>query len=108
MIPLAMVNATDLTVVLRDEPGGLARVAEVAVSAGVHLRGIAGFTGDEHGFVHALVDTSDVQAVTDAKTDDAFEVLVAPGERAMDVFHHPYAYRAVREERGPSTLVRTT
>ena len=46
--------------------------------------------------------------VADAKTDDAFEVLVAPGERAMDVFHHPYAYRAVREERGPSTLVRTT
>ena len=47
-------------------------------------------------------------AVADAKTDDAFEVLVAPGERAMDVFHHPYAYRAVREERGSSTLVRTT
>ena len=47
-------------------------------------------------------------AVTDAKTDDAFEVLVAPGERAMDVFHHPYAYRAVREQRGSSTLVHTT
>jgi hypothetical protein len=47
-------------------------------------------------------------AVADAKTDDAFEVLVAPGERALDVFHHPYAYRAVREERGSSTLVRTT
>ncbi len=46
-------------------------------------------------------------AVTDAKTDDAFEVVVAPGERALDVFHHPFAYRAVREERS-ATLVRTT
>lgn len=84
MIPVAMVNATDLTVVLRDEPGGLARVAEVAVTAGVHLRGLAGFTGDEHGFVHALVDTSDVQAVTAAlkqariKVADSREVLVVP------------------------------
>lgn len=47
-------------------------------------------------------------AVTDSKTDDAFEVLVAPGERAMDVFHHPYAYRAVREDRSGARLVHTT
>ena len=47
-------------------------------------------------------------AVTDAKTEDAFEVVVAPGERALDVFHHPFAYRAVREERRPATLVQTT
>lgn len=47
-------------------------------------------------------------AVADAKTDDAFEVVVAPGERALDVFHHPYAYRAVREQKRPSTLVPTT
>jgi hypothetical protein len=46
-------------------------------------------------------------SVADAKTDDAFEVVVAPGERALDVFHHPFAYRAVREERS-ATLVRTT
>jgi hypothetical protein len=46
-------------------------------------------------------------SVVDAKTDDAFDVVVAPGERALDVFHHPYAYRAVREDR-KATLVRTT
>ena len=46
-------------------------------------------------------------SVADAKTDDAFEVVVLPGERALDVFHHPFAYRAVREERS-ATLVRTT
>lgn len=79
-----MVNATDLTVVLRDEPGGLARISEVAVAAGVQLRGLAAFTGDEHGFVHALVDNGDVKTVTDAfkhaklKVADTREVLVVP------------------------------
>ena len=47
-------------------------------------------------------------AVTDAKTDDAFEIVVGPGERALDVFHHPFAYAAVRDRRQPSTLVSTT
>jgi hypothetical protein len=34
--------------------------------------------------------------VDDRKGGDAFEILVAPGERAMDVFTHPFAYRATR------------
>ncbi|MDA0170186.1 hypothetical protein OJ998_13900 [Solirubrobacter taibaiensis] len=46
--------------------------------------------------------------VADAKNDDAFDIVVGPGERALDVFHHPFAYRAVREQRGSSTLVSTT
>ena len=47
---------TDLTVVMRDQPGELARLGEVAMAAGVHLRGLAAFTGDGRGFVHVLVD----------------------------------------------------
>jgi hypothetical protein len=35
-------------------------------------------------------------AVADAKTGDAFTVEVRDGERALDVFHHPYAYAAWR------------
>lgn len=38
-------------------------------------------------------------SVTDEQQDDAFDVVVAPGESPMDVFHHPFAYRAVREVR---------
>jgi hypothetical protein len=51
---------TDLTVVMRDQPGQLAQLGEVTVAAGVHLRGLAAFTGDGRGFVHALVDDGDV------------------------------------------------
>ena len=73
---------TDLTVVMQDQPGELARIAEVAVSAGVHLRGLAAFTGDGRGFVHVLVDDDDVAAVRQAlktahiKIADQQEVLV--------------------------------
>ena len=35
-------------------------------------------------------------AVDDTKTGDSFEVDVLAGERALDVFHHPYAYAALR------------
>ena len=74
---------TDLTVVLADEPGALARMGEVAVAAGVHLRGLAAFTGDGRGFVHALVDDGDVDAAKQAfkqakmKVADTRDVLVA-------------------------------
>jgi hypothetical protein len=35
-------------------------------------------------------------ALMDARTGDGFEVTVASGERPLDVFHHPFAYAAVR------------
>ncbi len=34
-------------------------------------------------------------AVDDAKTGEAFSVEVPEGGRAMDVFHHPYAYASL-------------
>ena len=37
---------TDVAVVLRNQPGELARLGEVLVAAGVQLRGLAAFTGD--------------------------------------------------------------
>ena len=41
-------------------------------------------------------------AVRDAKTGDAFELPVQERERALEVFHHPYAY-AARCETAAST-----
>jgi len=83
-----MLNATDLTVVVDNEPGALARLGEVAVSAGVHLRGLAAFTGDGRGFVHALVDRDDVatakqalkrEGIGVADTRDVLVVELGPG-----------------------------
>ena len=35
-------------------------------------------------------------AVNDTKTGETFEVPIDNGDRALDVFHHPYAYAASR------------
>ncbi|MGH8967466.1 MAG: ACT domain-containing protein, partial [Actinomycetes bacterium] len=48
--------ATDLTVILDNRPGELARLGEAAGAAGVNIRGMAAFTGEGKGVVHVLVD----------------------------------------------------
>jgi hypothetical protein len=35
-------------------------------------------------------------AVADAANDDYFELVLDEDERALDVFHHPYAHAAAR------------
>jgi hypothetical protein len=46
----------DLTVILADRPGELARLGEVTGAAGVNIRGLAAFTGEGRGVIHVLVD----------------------------------------------------
>jgi hypothetical protein len=70
---------TDLTVILQDRPGELARLGELAGSAGVNIQGLAAFTGENGGVVHVLVDDDCVPAARGAFKDalaDVREVLV--------------------------------
>jgi hypothetical protein len=73
---------TDLTVILHDKPGELARVGEVTGEAGVHIRGMAAFTGEGRGVVHVLVDDGEVARAISAlrtaqlRVADEREVLV--------------------------------
>jgi uncharacterized protein (DUF952 family) len=55
------------------------------ISDGIHVR-----------LLWSKQDDRVAVAVDDAKTGDAFTVEVRNGERALDVFHHPYAYAALR------------
>ncbi|MCI0633471.1 MAG: ACT domain-containing protein [Actinobacteria bacterium] len=48
--------ATDLSVSLPDEPGGLAKAAGALGAAGVNIEGLAGLGGGGHGHVHLLVE----------------------------------------------------
>jgi hypothetical protein len=61
---------TDLTVILSDEPGELARLGEITGAAGVNIRGLAAFTGEGRGVIHVLVD-DDVVDRARAELDDA-------------------------------------
>lgn len=58
--------ACDVTVILDDRPGELARLGEVAGAAGVNLDGFAAFTGEGKGVVHVLVSDESLAALRDA------------------------------------------
>ena len=53
--------AADLTVILDDSPGELARLGEVTGAAGVNIKGLAAFTGEGRGVIHLLVDDDAVE-----------------------------------------------
>ena len=57
------VMAHDITVILDDQPGELARLGEVAGAAGVNLDGFAAFTGEGKGLVHVLVSDGSLGAL---------------------------------------------
>jgi hypothetical protein len=58
--------ATDLTVILDDKPGELARLGEITGTAGVNIRGLAAFTGEGRGVIHLLVDDDAVPRAREA------------------------------------------
>jgi hypothetical protein len=58
--------AHDVTVILDDQPGELARLGEVAGAAGVNLDGFAAFTGEGKGVVHVLVADEWLATLRDA------------------------------------------
>jgi hypothetical protein len=56
----------DLTVVLGDEPGELARLGRITGDAGVNILGLAAFTGEGRGVIHLLVEDDDVERAEEA------------------------------------------
>ena len=60
------VMAYDVTVILRDRPGELARLGEVTGAAGVNIDGFAAFTGEGKGVVHVLVANDQLPAALQA------------------------------------------
>jgi hypothetical protein len=68
--------ATDLTIVLQDRPGELARLGEATGEAGVNIEGMCAMTGEGRGVIHILV--------ADEKAAAAREALEATGLGVAD------------------------
>ena len=72
----------DLTVVLQDRPGELARLGKATGEAGVNIQGMCAFTGEGRGVIHLLFDTDQAEAARQALEEagmgiaDEREVLV--------------------------------
>jgi hypothetical protein len=60
--------ATNFTVVLKDEPGQLAKLGEATGRAGINLLGMCALTGEGRGVINILVEDS---AGTEAALEDA-------------------------------------
>jgi hypothetical protein len=76
----------DLTVVLQDRPGELARLGQATGEAGVNIEGMCAFTGEGRGVIHILVDDAKAATATQALEEagmgvaDEREVLVVDVE----------------------------
>jgi hypothetical protein len=57
---------TNLTVILRDEPGQLASLGEATGAAGVNIEGLCAFTGEGRGIIHVLITDDVVERAVDA------------------------------------------
>jgi hypothetical protein len=57
---------TDLTVILENRPGELARLGEITGTAGVNIQGFAAFTGEGRGVIHVLLDDDAVPRAREA------------------------------------------
>jgi hypothetical protein len=75
--------ATDLTIVLHDRPGELARIGEAVGEAGVNILGACAFTGQGRGIIHILVDSARADAARAAL--DQAEMGVADQREAFVV-----------------------
>jgi hypothetical protein len=74
--------ARDLTVVLQDRPGELARLGQATGQAGVNIQGMCAITGEGTGVIHLLLEDSDAARARSALEEagmgvaDDREVLV--------------------------------
>ena len=81
--------ATDLTVILADRPGELARLGETTGDAGINLLGMCALTGEGKGFIHILVDDADASAVRDALEEAGMGVADEREALVIDIRDRP-------------------
>jgi hypothetical protein len=80
---------TNLTVILRDTPGELARLGEVTGAAGVNIRGLAAFTGEGRGVIHLLVDDDVVERAREELKRAGIGVADARDVIVVDIADRP-------------------
>ena len=80
----------DLTLILEDKPGELARVGEALGKAGMNIEGVCGVTIDGQGMIHLLVEdaakarrTLEVNRITVREETDVLVVEVEDRPAAL-------------------------
>lgn len=81
--------ATDLTVILADRPGELARLGEVTGSIGVNILGLCAMTGEGRGVIHVLVDDADAARAHSALEEAGMGVADEREALVLDIEDRP-------------------
>lgn len=104
--------ATDLTVVLADRPGELARLGETLGAAGINVLGMCAMTGEGRGFIHVLVADERAETAERALESGAMGVAARREALVIDVEDRPgtlgEAARALAEANVNIELAYTT
>jgi hypothetical protein len=80
---------TDLTVVLKDQPGQLATLGGATGEAGVNIQGMCAFTGEGRGIIHILIADDDAQRAVKALTEAGMGVADQREVLVVDVADRP-------------------
>ena len=81
--------ATDVTVILENRPGELARLGEVLGDAGVNIGGMAAFTGEGRGVIHLLIDDDKVERCVGALEAEGMGVADTREVIVVDIDDRP-------------------
>ncbi len=81
--------ATDLTVILEDRPGELARLGEATGDAGVNILGMCALTGEGKGYIHILVDDKAAETARRALEDADMGVADRREALVVDIEDRP-------------------
>ena len=79
----------DLTVILQDRPGELARLGQATGEAGVNLQGMCAFTGEGRGIIHILVDDAKATAARQALEEAGMGVADEREALVVDIEDRP-------------------
>jgi hypothetical protein len=80
---------TNLTVVLKDEPGQLATLGGATGAAGVNIEGMCAFTGEGRGIIHLLVADEAVPSAVAALNEAGMGVADQREVLVVDVANQP-------------------
>ena len=81
--------ARDLTLVLQDRPGELARIGEATGRAGVNIQGMCAFTGEGRGVIHLLFEDDVADTARTALEDAGMGVADDREVLVIDVHDKP-------------------
>jgi hypothetical protein len=80
---------TNLTVVLKDEPGQLATLGGATGAAGVNIQGMCAFTGEGRGIIHLLIADDAVERAVAALTEAGMGIADQRTVLVVDVADRP-------------------